>query len=104
MQEKTSLLAETSIKLGLRPDESKTKVMKINAKRKQPIKIKHTNLEEGEEFTYFTFELKIFIFVPLEMFLVLYTFPRMLKMTLALLILFFTSASVPPSIFTMLPR
>jgi hypothetical protein len=50
MQETTSLLAETSIKLGLRSDESKTKVMKINAKRKQPIKIKHTNLEEGEEF------------------------------------------------------
>ena len=34
MQEKTSLLAETSIKLGLRPNKSKTKVMKINAKRK----------------------------------------------------------------------
>jgi hypothetical protein len=45
--------------------------------------------------TYFTFGLKIFIFVPLEMFLALYAFPRMLKMTLALLILFFTSASVP---------
>jgi hypothetical protein len=52
MQEKTSLLAETSIKLGLRPNESKTKAMKINAKRKQPIKIKDTNLEEVEEFTY----------------------------------------------------
>jgi hypothetical protein len=52
MQEKTSLLAETSIKLGLRPNESKTKVMKINAKRKKPIKIKDTNLEEVEEFTY----------------------------------------------------
>jgi hypothetical protein len=52
MQEKTSLLAETSIKLGLRPNESKTKVMKINAKRKQPIKIKDTNLEEVEESTY----------------------------------------------------
>ena len=52
MQEKTSLLAETSIKLGLRPNESKTKVMKINAKRKQSIKIKDTNLEEVEEFTY----------------------------------------------------
>jgi hypothetical protein len=37
--------------------------------------------------TDFTFELKIFIFVPLEMFLALHTFPRMLKMTLALLIL-----------------
>jgi hypothetical protein len=49
---KTSLLAETSIKLWLRPNESKTKVMKINAKRKQPIKIKDTNLEEVEEFTY----------------------------------------------------
>ena len=49
---KTSLLAETSTKLGLRPNESKTKVMKINAKRKQPIKIKNTNLEEVEEFTY----------------------------------------------------
>ena len=54
--------------------------------------------------TDFTFELKIFIFVPFEMFLALHTFPRMLKMTLALLILFFTQASVPPSIFTMLPR
>jgi CRISPR/Cas system CMR-associated protein Cmr3 (group 5 of RAMP superfamily) len=43
MQEKTSLLAQTSIKLGLRPSESKTKVMKINAKRKHPIKIKDTN-------------------------------------------------------------
>jgi hypothetical protein len=52
MQEKTSLLAETSIKLGLRPNENKTKVMKINVKRKQPIKIKDTNLEEVEEFTY----------------------------------------------------
>ena len=52
MQEKTSLLAETSIKLGLRPNKSKTKVMKINAKCKQPIKIKDTNLEEVEEFTY----------------------------------------------------
>jgi hypothetical protein len=52
MQEKTSLLAQTSIKLGLRPSESKTKVMKINAKRKHPIKIKDTNLEEVEEFTY----------------------------------------------------
>ena len=52
MQEKTSLLAETSIKLGLRPNESKTKVMKINAKHKQTIKIKDTNLEEVEEFTY----------------------------------------------------
>jgi hypothetical protein len=76
VQEKTSLLAETSIKLGLRPNESKTKVMKINA------------------------ELKIFILVPLEMFMALHTFPRMLTMTLALLILFFTSAPVPPSIFT----
>ena len=45
-------MQETSIKLGLRPNESKTKVMKINAKRKQPIKIKDTNLEEVEEFTY----------------------------------------------------
>ena len=44
MLEKTSLLAETSIKLGLRPNESKTKVMEINAKRKQPIKIKDTKL------------------------------------------------------------
>ena len=52
----------------------------------------------------FTFEIKIFIFVPLEMFLALHTFSRMLKMTLTLLILFFTSASVPPSIFTILPR
>ena len=52
MQEKASPLAETSIKLGLRPNKSKTKVMKINAKRKQPIKIKDTNLEEVEEFTY----------------------------------------------------
>jgi hypothetical protein len=52
MQEKTFLLAETSINLGLRPNESKTKVMKINAKRKQHIKIKDTNLEEVEEFTY----------------------------------------------------
>jgi hypothetical protein len=43
MQEKTSLLAETSIKLGLRPNESKTKVMKINAKRKQTIKINKGN-------------------------------------------------------------
>jgi hypothetical protein len=51
MQETTSLLAETSIKLGLRLNQSKTKVMKINAKRKQPIKIKDTNLEV-EEFTY----------------------------------------------------
>jgi hypothetical protein len=33
MQEKTSLLGETSIKLGPRPNESKTKVMKINVKR-----------------------------------------------------------------------
>jgi hypothetical protein len=40
MQEKTFLLAETSINLGLRPNESKTKVMTINVKRKQPIKIK----------------------------------------------------------------
>jgi hypothetical protein len=39
MQEKTSILAETLIKLGLRPNESKTKVMKINVKPKQPIKI-----------------------------------------------------------------
>ena len=45
-------MQETSIKLGLRPNKSKTKVMKINAKRKQPIKIKNTNLEEVEEFTY----------------------------------------------------
>jgi hypothetical protein len=52
MQEKTSILAETLIKLGLRPNESKTKVMKINVKRKQPIKIKDTNLEEVEEFTH----------------------------------------------------
>ena len=48
---KTSLLAETSSKLGLRPNKSKTKVRKINAKRKQPIEIKDTNLEEVEEFT-----------------------------------------------------
>jgi hypothetical protein len=41
------ILFFTSIKLGLRPNESKTKVMKINAKRKQPIKIKDTNLEEA---------------------------------------------------------
>ena len=54
--------------------------------------------------THFTFELKIFIFVPLEMFLALHTFPRMLRMTLSLLNQFFTSAYVPPSIFTMLPR
>jgi hypothetical protein len=53
MHEKTSLLAETSIRLGLlRPNESKTKVMKINAKLKQPIKIKDTNLEEVKECTY----------------------------------------------------
>ena len=47
MQEKTSPLAETSIKLGLIPNKSKTKVMKINAKRKQPIKIKDTNLDRS---------------------------------------------------------
>ena len=47
-RKKTSLLAKTSIKLELRPNESKTKVMKINAKRKQHIKIKDTNLEEVE--------------------------------------------------------
>jgi hypothetical protein len=37
--------------------------------------------------TDFTFELKIFMLVPLEMFMALHTFPRMLTMTLALLIL-----------------
>ncbi|XP_048772952.2 uncharacterized protein LOC125678500 [Ostrea edulis] len=52
MQDKTSLLAATSVKLGLKPNERKTKIMKINAKSKQPIKIRDTILEEVEEFTY----------------------------------------------------
>ncbi|XP_063404182.1 uncharacterized protein LOC134687653 [Mytilus trossulus] len=39
MQEKTTLLSSTSLKLGLKPNEEKTKVMKINTKSKQPIKI-----------------------------------------------------------------
>ncbi|XP_048729765.2 uncharacterized protein LOC125647117 [Ostrea edulis] len=52
MQDKTSLLAATSVKLGLKPNESKTKIMKINAKSKQSIKIRDTILEEVEEFTY----------------------------------------------------
>ena len=52
LQEKTSLPAETSIKLGLRLNESKTNVLKINAKHKQLIKIEDTNLGEVEEFIY----------------------------------------------------
>jgi hypothetical protein len=48
----TFVVLHVSIKLGLRPNKSKTKDMKINAKCKQPIKIKDTNLEEVEEFTY----------------------------------------------------
>ena len=54
IQGKKSLQAATSIKPGeLRPNESKTKIMRINAKSRQPIKIMDTNLEEVDEFTYY---------------------------------------------------
>ena len=48
---KTSLLVETSIKLGLRPKRKQGQCYEDQC-QKQPIKIKDTNLEEVEEFTY----------------------------------------------------
>jgi hypothetical protein len=74
--------------------------MRIFGKEQTTHKLKRGNwhgLATPYKSTDFTFELKIFILVPLEMFMALHTFPRMLTMTLALLILFFTSAPVPPS-------
>jgi hypothetical protein len=52
MQEKTSKIAENSAKVGLHLNVAKTKVMKLNAKSNNPIKVGNEDIEEVEKFTY----------------------------------------------------
>ena len=46
MQEKTSKIAENSAKVGLHLNVAKTKVMKLNAKSNNPIKVGNEDIEE----------------------------------------------------------
>lgn len=52
MKSKTTKLEETANQIGLNINKSKTKVMKINGKGKQKIKVESGELEEVEEFSY----------------------------------------------------
>ena len=52
MQDKTARLTANSIKLGLRPNVSKTKVMKVNCTNNRPVTMRDTILEEVTSFVY----------------------------------------------------
>ena len=52
MQEKTTRMKETSELIGLKVNKKKTKVMKINSKKNDPIRIDDHELEDVEEFDY----------------------------------------------------
>jgi hypothetical protein len=52
MQEKTAQLTANSIKLGLRPNVGKTKVMKVNCINSRPVTMRDTILEEVTSFVY----------------------------------------------------
>ena len=52
MQEKTTHMKETSELIGLKVNKKKTKVMRINSKRNDAIRIDNQDLEDVEEFDY----------------------------------------------------
>ena len=52
MQDKTARLTANSIKLGLHPNVSKTKVMKVNCTNNRPVKVRDIILEEVTSFVY----------------------------------------------------
>ena len=52
MQEKTTRMKETSELIGLKVNKKKTKVMRINSKRNDAIRIDDQDLEDVEEFDY----------------------------------------------------
>ncbi|KAK3780034.1 hypothetical protein RRG08_029727 [Elysia crispata] len=52
MQEKTSIVAENSRRLGLNIHRGKSKILKINSASTAPILLEDVALEEVESFTY----------------------------------------------------
>ena len=52
MQKKTSRLERNSAYIGLKMSAKKTKVMMINARRQDSIKISGSEIEDTDEFTY----------------------------------------------------
>ena len=52
MQEKTSVVAETSASIGLNIHTGKSKVLRVNAINQNPIMLDNTALEEVDNFTY----------------------------------------------------
>ena len=52
MQEKTSLVAQNSEKLGLKIHNEKSKLLKVNSTSTHPISIETKALEEVDSFTY----------------------------------------------------
>ena len=52
MQRKTSRLERNAVYVGLKMSVKKTKVMRINARRQDSIKISGTEIEDTDEFTY----------------------------------------------------
>lgn len=52
MQDKTTELAATSLQVGLKIHEGKTKILKINAASEDPVILNGNELEEVETFTY----------------------------------------------------
>ena len=58
MQRKTSRLERKAAYVGLKMSVKKTKVMRINVRRQDSIKIQVTELEDTDEFTYLGFTVK----------------------------------------------
>ena len=52
MQVKTTVLADTSTKIGLKIHKGKTKILKINTTSEDPVMLFGNGLEEVEAFTY----------------------------------------------------
>ena len=52
MQEKTSVLSDTSSQVGLIIHKEKTKILKVNTTQEDPVILERTALEEVEAFTY----------------------------------------------------
>ena len=52
MQEKTSLLEQNSAKTGLRINREKTKVMRVNARKSDNIKLDRGEIQDVTSFTY----------------------------------------------------
>ena len=52
MQRKTTSLEETSAQVGLKINEGKTKILKLNSNNTSSVKVGDRDLEEVEEFTY----------------------------------------------------